>query len=242
MVCLLVLSKGRTSFQPLQPLCNKIDAVQLAMGSYLLHALVGSDEDPTDAASRLWAVNPLPCRAIAPGFFWREERVRRDVKQEQVSALRLSPYHLRLGDAMKQLWGPFSLSWNVKIHPNPSMRSSASGLSYKWLLGESVNTIADCLSGLHFFAPLLKGTFRQAWRLFKSWCRVESLSRAPPHYSSYRQGQGHLGQSCGRLWSLPCLLGQSGFSCPSSNGGTSLAAGPIFGTWDWLRGCDPEEL
>ena len=53
MVCLLVLSKGRTSFQPLQPLCNKIDAVQLAMGSYLLHALVGSDEDPTDAASRL---------------------------------------------------------------------------------------------------------------------------------------------------------------------------------------------
>ena len=52
MVCLLVLSKGRTSSHLLQPLCNQIGAVQLAMGSVCMHAHVGSAENPTDAASR----------------------------------------------------------------------------------------------------------------------------------------------------------------------------------------------
>ena len=53
MVCLFILSKGRTSSHLLQNTCNKIGAVQLAMGSQLLHAHVGSAENPTDAASRL---------------------------------------------------------------------------------------------------------------------------------------------------------------------------------------------
>lgn len=53
MVSLLILSKGRTSSALLQPLCNKVGAVQLAMGSYLLHGHVPSDENPTDFASRL---------------------------------------------------------------------------------------------------------------------------------------------------------------------------------------------
>ena len=50
----------------------------------------------------------------------------------------------------------------------------------QWVLGESVNTIADCLSGLHYFRPDLKGTLKQAWKLFSTWRRVESPSRAPP--------------------------------------------------------------
>ena len=52
MVCLYILSKGRTSSHLLQPLCNQIGAVQLAMGSVLLHSHVSSSENPTDAASR----------------------------------------------------------------------------------------------------------------------------------------------------------------------------------------------
>ena len=52
MVSLLILTKGRTSSKLLQPLSCKIGAVQLAMGAYLLHAHVGSDENPTDAGSR----------------------------------------------------------------------------------------------------------------------------------------------------------------------------------------------
>ena len=53
MVCLLILTKGRTSSLLLQPLSRKIGALQLAMGSVLMHAHVGSEENPTDEASRL---------------------------------------------------------------------------------------------------------------------------------------------------------------------------------------------
>ena len=52
MVCLYILSKGRTSSRLLQPLCNKIGALQLFLGSMVLHAHVPSLENPTDAASR----------------------------------------------------------------------------------------------------------------------------------------------------------------------------------------------
>eukprot|EP00435_Cladocopium_sp_Y103_P054012 s1016_g17.t1 len=50
----------------------------------------------------------------------------------------------------------------------------------QWARGESVNLIADCLSGLHFFVPHLKGCLRQSWRLFKAWRRVETPNRAAP--------------------------------------------------------------
>ena len=46
MVSLYILSKGRTSSKLLQPLCQQIGAVQLAMGSILLHSHVGSSENP----------------------------------------------------------------------------------------------------------------------------------------------------------------------------------------------------
>ena len=52
MVCLYILSKGRTSSRLLQPLCNKIGALQLFLGVMVLHAHVPSLENPTDAASR----------------------------------------------------------------------------------------------------------------------------------------------------------------------------------------------
>ena len=50
----------------------------------------------------------------------------------------------------------------------------------QWVRGESVNVIADCLSGLHFFLPEIRGSLRQSWRLFRSWRRVETPCRAPP--------------------------------------------------------------
>ena len=53
MVCLYILSKGRTSSRLLQPLCNKIGALQLGLGVSVLHAHVGSAENPTDRGSRL---------------------------------------------------------------------------------------------------------------------------------------------------------------------------------------------
>ena len=58
MVCLYILTKGRTSSHMLQPLCSQIGAVQLALSSTLLHAHVSSSENPTDAASRSWCRAP----------------------------------------------------------------------------------------------------------------------------------------------------------------------------------------
>lgn len=53
MVCLYILTKGRTSSRLLQPLCNQVGAIQMALGVTGMHAHVPSDENPTDAASRL---------------------------------------------------------------------------------------------------------------------------------------------------------------------------------------------
>lgn len=53
-------------------------------------------------------------------------------------------------------------------------------IELQWTKGESVNNIADTLSGLHFYWPQVRGALREAWRLFKHWRRVEAPSRAPP--------------------------------------------------------------
>jgi hypothetical protein len=45
MVCLLILSKGRTSSHLVQPVCRQIGAVQMAAGSVLLHGHAGSAEN-----------------------------------------------------------------------------------------------------------------------------------------------------------------------------------------------------
>ena len=53
-------------------------------------------------------------------------------------------------------------------------------VEYQWAKGEPLTLIADSLSGLHFYWPEVKGTLREAWRLFKSWRRIEHPTRAPP--------------------------------------------------------------
>eukprot|EP00435_Cladocopium_sp_Y103_P038382 s3254_g10.t1 len=53
-------------------------------------------------------------------------------------------------------------------------------IELEWARGESIGWIADALSGLHFFWPSLRGTLRNAWKMFKSWRRIEAPQRAPP--------------------------------------------------------------
>ena len=50
----------------------------------------------------------------------------------------------------------------------------------QWARGASVSDIADALSGLHFFWPEIRGLLRSAWRLLRSWRRIECPQRAPP--------------------------------------------------------------
>ena len=40
--------------------------------------------------------------------------------------------------------------------------------------------MADTLSGLHHFAPWLKGHLQASWRLFRLWRRIERPTQAPP--------------------------------------------------------------
>eukprot|EP00435_Cladocopium_sp_Y103_P000532 s2010_g1.t1 len=53
-------------------------------------------------------------------------------------------------------------------------------IEWQWARGESLTLIADGLSGLHFFWPEVRGQLKLAWRLFRSWRRVEAPARAPP--------------------------------------------------------------
>ena len=46
--------------------------------------------------------------------------------------------------------------------------------------GECIPYIGDVLSGLHHFAPWLKGYLPGSWRLFRLWRRTEKPRQAPP--------------------------------------------------------------
>ena len=83
----------------------------------------------------------------------------------------------------------------------------------QWVRGESVSTIADCLSGLHFFMPELKGTLRGAWRLFRAWRRVETPSRAPPITAELVKAI--IGRATERV-AIPFATGSAGISRPTT--------------------------
>ena len=46
--------------------------------------------------------------------------------------------------------------------------------------GYPLNTIADCLSGIHYFIPQSRRQLPSAWKLFSIWRKIEIPSRAPP--------------------------------------------------------------
>ena len=56
----------------------------------------------------------------------------------------------------------------------------AEWVELQWGLGTPLTVISDCLCGLHFYWPEWRGLLREAWRLFKSWRRIEVPCRAPP--------------------------------------------------------------
>ncbi len=46
--------------------------------------------------------------------------------------------------------------------------------------GEPLNTVADALSGLHYFLPVTRRKLLSSWKLFGVWRKYEVPSRAPP--------------------------------------------------------------
>ena len=46
--------------------------------------------------------------------------------------------------------------------------------------GAPLNTVADALSGIHYFVPSTRRGLPTSWKLFATWRKVEVPSRAPP--------------------------------------------------------------
>ena len=49
-----------------------------------------------------------------------------------------------------------------------------------WEDGESLYTVGNALSGLHFFEPYTERKIPSAWKLFATWRKLEWPARAPP--------------------------------------------------------------
>ena len=49
-----------------------------------------------------------------------------------------------------------------------------------WATGESIHIVNDGLCGLHHYEPWMKGLVPTAWKLFKTWRKIEAPNRAPP--------------------------------------------------------------
>lgn len=49
-----------------------------------------------------------------------------------------------------------------------------------WEDGESLYTVGNALSGLHFYEPLTRRRIPTAWKLFANWRKMEWPARAPP--------------------------------------------------------------
>lgn len=49
-----------------------------------------------------------------------------------------------------------------------------------WKVGEPLLTVGDALSALHFYQPWTRRRIPHAWKLFRTWRRIEVPARAPP--------------------------------------------------------------
>ena len=161
LVSRLIVCKGRTSSALWQPLCNR-------------------DENPTGAASRLQSVAAPPMPRTCQGWCWLGVQEVTDAKRAGISLKSLS--------TTQKTRQRYESAVGLILLYLVDQEDKEQGFDYvisewveaQWVRGESVNTIADCLSGLHSFMPELKGTLRQAWRLFRTCGQVESPRRAPP--------------------------------------------------------------
>ena len=86
-------------------------------------------------------------------------------------------------------------------------------IQQKFAEGEPLNTVADCLSGVHHFIPMTRKRLPVSWRLFGIWRKHEVPSRAPPitadlvmAMSSYHMQHGHFSFGVLILLAFHCFL------------------------------------
>ena len=50
----------------------------------------------------------------------------------------------------------------------------------QWSAGQTLSFVSDALCGLHHFEPNTKRCIPGAWKLFRTWRKLEAPNRAPP--------------------------------------------------------------
>lgn len=53
-------------------------------------------------------------------------------------------------------------------------------IQQRWEAGDSLHVVSDALCGLHYFEPWTRRGIPTSWRVFSTWRKLESPSRAPP--------------------------------------------------------------
>ena len=102
-----------------------------------------------------------------------------------------------------------------------------------WTSGEPLLVAGDGLSALHYFQPWTRRMLPQAWKLFRTWCRIEVPSRAPPltkilvrSMAAFELEQGHLEMAVMLLVAFHCLLRTGEFLALTAD---SVLLGPSAG-------------
>lgn len=82
-----------------------------------------------------------------------------------------------------------------------------------WKIGEPLLTVGDGLSALHFYQPWTRRKIPHAWKLFRTWRRIEIPARAPPltlqlvrSMAAFELTNGNLEMAVILLLSFHCLL------------------------------------
>ena len=115
------------------------------------------------------------------GKFFAGPRGRRERKKARknlrLADLGVSPKtQVRYYDAVRKLW-PIVANSETFEHMDDLV---SEWVEERFSAGEPLNTIADGLSGLHYFIPSSKKKLPQSWKLFSVWRKYEIPSRAPP--------------------------------------------------------------
>eukprot|EP00435_Cladocopium_sp_Y103_P016983 s2158_g4.t1 len=164
----------------LAPGASAHPSVMVPMTRWLAYGDDGEERVPADQLVRCLGLQPCMTKGFLPRVVLagrtQEDRRRRRagirLRDFTISAQTRRRYEAAVGRVL-----PF-----LEAQPNLDDLDSilVEWIELQWVKGEALTYIADCLSGLHFFWPELKGLLRQAWRMFKSWRRIETPSRAPP--------------------------------------------------------------
>ena len=102
-----------------------------------------------------------------------------------------------------------------------------------WTSGEPLLVAGDGLSALHYFQPWTRRMLPQAWKLFRTWRRIEVPFRAPPltkllvrSMAFYELDRGHIEMATMLLVGFHCLLRTGEFLALTAG---SVLLGPSAG-------------